>query len=75
MKNIIPVALFAFLVLLFPHGVFENIAMVGVMVTGGMALWRAFRPKKVATCREIGWHDWHNNVCLRCGEKADGTRG
>jgi hypothetical protein len=23
----------------------------------------------VTTCAEIGWHDWHNGVCLRCGER------
>jgi hypothetical protein len=42
MNNVLPVMLFAMLVLIFPHGFFENVAMVGVLVTGGIALRRVF---------------------------------
>ena len=43
MKNVLPVMLFAMLVLIFPHGIFETLALVGVFVTGGMGLRRVFR--------------------------------
>jgi uncharacterized membrane protein SpoIIM required for sporulation len=43
MNNVLPVMLFAFLVLMFPHGIFETAAMIGVLVTGGIGLYRVFR--------------------------------
>jgi uncharacterized membrane protein SpoIIM required for sporulation len=42
MNNIIPVMLFMILVLMLPHGLFENIAMVGVLATGAIGLYRTF---------------------------------
>jgi ribosomal protein L32 len=27
------------------------------------------RAADVTTCAEIGWHEWRNGVCLRCGER------
>jgi uncharacterized membrane protein SpoIIM required for sporulation len=43
MNNILPVATFAMLVLLLPHGIFENVAMIGVLVSGFIGLRRTFR--------------------------------
>lgn len=49
MKNVLPVVIFAMLVLIYPHGMFENLAMAGVIVTGVIALYRTFKRDTFAT--------------------------
>jgi uncharacterized membrane protein SpoIIM required for sporulation len=43
MNNLLPVLLFAVLVLIFPHGIFETLALAGTLVTGAIGLYRTFK--------------------------------
>jgi hypothetical protein len=48
MSNIVPVFAWMLVILALPHGFFENVAMVGLLVSGDTALYRTFRPTKRA---------------------------
>jgi hypothetical protein len=43
MRNIIPVLAWMLVILALPHGTFENVAMVGLLATGAIGLYRTFK--------------------------------
>ena len=54
-KRIFPVFFFAMVILSVPHGIVENLAMVGLLLCAGLWVWQTFRPTKRAPDKGGQW--------------------